>query len=108
MLELIAAQPSFAKLALVESRQTGSERMHHAYESAAGVLALMVERAGEAGGDSATTARAALGGPEAVVRRELAAGLPDFVYAVLVPFVGQREALRQANLAAMGAAEEEW
>jgi AcrR family transcriptional regulator len=115
ILELMAGQPSFAKLALVESRQTGSKRMHHAYESAAGVLALMIDRLGKAGGDSAPTARAALGGAEAVIRRELASGrsarlpqlMPDFVYAVLVPFVGQREALRQAKLAAMGAAEEE-
>lgn len=114
IVELMAVQPSFAKLAFVEFRQAGSERMHHAYESAAGVLALMVDRLGEPAGDSATTARAALGGAEAVIRRELAAGrsarlpqlLPDLVYAVLVPFLGQREALRQANLAAMGAVEE--
>lgn len=113
-LELMATRPSFASLAFIESRQCGSRRMHDAYESAARVLALMMERLGGDGGSSAN-ARAAVGGAEAVIRRELAAGragrlpklLPDFVYAVLVPFVGQREALRQAKLAARMAAEEE-
>jgi AcrR family transcriptional regulator len=113
ILELLASQPSFAKLGFVESRQGGTPRMRDAYESAARVLALMMERIGDAGNANAS-ARAALGGPEAVIRRELAGGrsarlphlLPDFVYAVLVPFVGQREALRQARLAAGVAAEE--
>jgi len=113
ILELMAARPSFAKLGFIESRQGGTEQMHGAYESAARVLALMMERLGGTGG-SGSTARAALGGAEAVIRRELAADraaglpqlLPDFVYAVLVPFVGQGEALRQAKLAARVAAEE--
>jgi AcrR family transcriptional regulator len=113
-LELMAARPSFAALAFVESRQCGTRRMHHAYESAVRVLALMIERIGDSGGGSSTTAWAGLGGAEAVIRRELATGrakrlpqlLPDFVYAVLVPFVGQGEALRQAKLAATAAAKE--
>lgn len=113
ILELMAARPSFARLGFIESRQGGTERMHSAYESGVRVLALMMERLGGAGA-SAVTARAALGGAEAVIRRELAADraarlpqlLPDFVYAVLVPFVGQGEALRQAKLAAKAAAEE--
>lgn len=114
VLDLIAARPSFASLGLIESRQAGTERMHDAYDSAVGVLALMIERLGDGVAGSTTTARGALGGAEAVVRRELAAGravrlpqlLPDFVYAVLVPFVGQGEALRQAKLAARVATEE--
>jgi AcrR family transcriptional regulator len=114
ILELMAARSPFAKLAFVESRQCGSQRMHASYESAARVLALMMERLARAADPPGATARAALGGAEAVIRRELAAGraaalpplLPDFVYAVLVPFVGQGEALRQAKLAAMVAAEE--
>jgi len=113
ILELMVAQPSFAWLGYVEARQGGTARMHDSYESAAGVLALMMERAGGAAEQYGTAARAALGGAEAVVRRELAAGrapelprlLPDFVYAALVPFVGQREALRQAKKAARVAAE---
>jgi len=117
ILDLLATRSAFARLGLVESRQGGTARMHHSYESAARVLALMAERFD--GGDGppgrpSVSARAALGGVEAVVRRELMANrgerlsqlLPDFVYAVLVPFVGQGEALRQARLAARVAAEE--
>jgi AcrR family transcriptional regulator len=115
ILELMAARSPFAKLGLIDSRQCGTDRMHDSYESAARVLALMMERMVRAADAPGATARAALGGAEAVIRRELAAGraaglpqlLPDFVYAVLVPFVGQGEALRQARLAARGAAEEE-
>lgn len=114
ILELMAAQPAFAWLAYVESRQGGTRRMGDSYESAARVLALMMERAGNAAEGQGAAARASLGGAEALVRRELAADrawrlpqlFPDFVYAALVPFVGQREALRQAKLAARVAAEE--
>lgn len=114
ILEMMAAQPSFAWLGYVESRQGGTPRMRDAYESAARVLALMMERAGDPAVSRSGLARAALGGAEAVVRRELVAGraeglpqlLGDFVYAALVPFVGQREALRQAKQAARVVAEE--
>lgn len=114
LLELMAAQPGFAWLGYVESRQGGTPRMHHSYESAARVLALMMERAGGAAEKHEAAARAALGGAEAILRRELSAGraeqlpqlLPDFVYAALVPFVGQREALRQAKEAARAVAGE--
>lgn len=115
ILDLMATQPEFAWLGYVEARQGGTPQMHDAYESAAQVLALMMERAGGAAETHGVAARAALGGAEAVLRRELSAGraarlprlLPDFVYAVLVPFVGQREALRHARQAAGMAAEEE-
>jgi len=117
ILELLTDRPSFAKLAMIDSRQGGSARMRAAYESAARVLALMLERAGAGalGLGEPMAARAALGGAEALVRRELVVGgtadlpriLPDVVYAALVPFVGQGEALRQAKLAAGPVAEEE-
>jgi AcrR family transcriptional regulator len=114
ILELLAARPSFAELGLIQSRQCGTGRMHDAYESAARVLALMMERVGNGSERPGGISRAALGGTEAVIRRELHAGraeslpelLPDFVYAALVPLVGQREALRQAKLAVQLAAEE--
>lgn len=118
VLEMLAARPAFSHLGLIGFRQGGTRRMYEAYDSAARVLALMMERALQESGDpgpSYAHARAALGGAEALLRRELAAGraatlpslLPDFVYAALVPFVGQREALRQAIEAAGGAAEED-
>jgi AcrR family transcriptional regulator len=114
MLELLAAQPGFAWLGFVEARHGGTPRMHSSYESATGLLALMMERAGEVEGAREGAARAALGGAEAVLRRELVSGrgrglpklLEDFVYIALVPFMGQREALRQAKQAARVAAGE--
>jgi AcrR family transcriptional regulator len=115
ILQLLAARASFARLGGIEARQAGTRRMRDSYEAAVRVLALLMERAGTGtpGGSSSVTARAALGGAEALARRELAIGgasnlpklLPDFVYAALVPFVGQREALRQARLAARVAEE---
>lgn len=113
IVELMRAQPDFAWLGFIEARHGGTPRMRDAYESGARVLSLMLERAGDPNGSRSDIARAALGGAEAVVRRELAAGrsaqLPaltgDFVYAALVPFVGQREALRQAREAAGATAE---
>ena len=52
-------------------------------------------------------ARGAVGGAEAIIRRELVAGradrlpdlLPDIVYGALVPFMDQEEALRYTGLA---------
>ncbi len=116
ILELMSARAGFARLGYIEARLGGTERMYDTYESAVHVLALMMEQLeGAVPQPPVRAARAALGGAEAVVRRELAAGnpgalpalLPDFVYAALVPFVGQREALRQSTLARKLLAEEE-
>jgi AcrR family transcriptional regulator len=110
ILALMAARPSYAGLGYIQARQGGTERMHEAYESGVRVLTVMIERIGRlVGGEAARpsqTTRAALGGAEAVVRREIAAGrterlpqlLPELLYSVLVPFVGQEEALRQARM----------
>jgi len=116
ILELMRARGAFARLIFIAARQGASERMADGYRSAAHVLALMMERAQGTGPVPPPKAgRAALGGAEALVRRELVAGkdrdltrlLPDFVYAALVPFAGQREALRQSKLARQVIAEEE-
>jgi AcrR family transcriptional regulator len=116
VLELLSARPSFAHLAYIDARQGGTAQMHEAYEAAIRVLALMMERSIATTGAPSTAARAALGGAEAVLRKEIAAGrtqqlpalLGDFVYAALVPFVGQEEALRQSRLAVESAAEKGW
>lgn len=116
ILELMEARLGFARLVCIDARQSGTARMRDAYEGAAHVLALMVERSsGPGGGVPTSAARAALGGAEAVVRRALCGGdevelsryLPDFLYAALVPFVGQGEALRQSRAAAKLLTEEE-
>lgn len=116
LIDLICTRTAFAHLGSIEARQVGTQAMRESYESAVRVLALMMERVGgeTAAASSTMTARAALGGIEALVRRELSAGrerrlpqlIPNFVYAALVPFVGQGEALRQAKLAARMVAEE--
>lgn len=111
ILELMATHPSYAGLGYIEARQGGTRRMHDTYESSAHVLAVMMERARDFNPSGtpppAGTTRASLGGAEAVMRREIAAGrferlpklLPDFAYGALVPFVGQEEALRISRLA---------
>jgi AcrR family transcriptional regulator len=108
ILELIGSRPSYPQLAIVQARQGGSKRMHERYESGLQILVLLIEKARDFSSQSPAStesaARAALGGVEAVVRRELDAGraeklprlLPDFVYGVLVPLIGQEAALRQS------------
>jgi len=105
ILELMSAHPSLAHLGYIVSRQMGTAQVSRVYQSGIQVVAAMLDRAREYSDiDVApySAARGALGGPEAVIRREIAAGrgeelpklLPDFVYAAAVPFLGQREALR--------------
>jgi AcrR family transcriptional regulator len=112
ILELMASRPSYAGIAYIQARQGGTARMHGTYESGVRVLTAMMDRARgfvpETPASPASATRAALGGAEAVVRREIAAGrierlpalLPAFVYGALVPLVGQEEALRQSRQAA--------
>jgi AcrR family transcriptional regulator len=109
ILELLAANPSFAHLTYIGARQM-APRVLKATEAGSGVVTAMLERLWEhsdAKAQPALTARAALGGAEAVARREVAAGraeglprlLPDFVYGVAVPFLGQPRALGLAQRA---------
>lgn len=107
ILELLAAKPDSCHVSFVVARQMGPPDLNDGLEAGARMLSAMLERlAGEGDAEAtAAAARAALGGAEAVVRRELAAGrssrlpelLPDFVYAATVPFLGQEEALRLAR-----------
>jgi len=108
ILELMAANPAFAYVSYVTARQMAPPRLREGLETGAQLLAAMLERmweySSEAGRPS-SAARAALGGAEAVVRREIARGrtvdlprlAPDFIYAAAVPFLGQEEALRLAR-----------
>jgi AcrR family transcriptional regulator len=106
LVELMAARPGYAYFSYVEARQGGTSRMNEIYESSARVLCAMIERArgpDSAGAEMPGAVRAALGGAEAVVRREIATGraarlprlIPDLLYSVLVPVLGRSEALRQ-------------
>jgi AcrR family transcriptional regulator len=110
-LELLAARPSFARLALIEARQSMPPDAYALYASAIRLLLTMLDRIRvyatcEAARPPSAT-RGALGGGEAIVRRELLAGraerlpelLPDIIYGLLVPFLDQKEALRFAEMA---------
>jgi AcrR family transcriptional regulator len=111
LLELMAARPALARMGYIESRQTMSPRAFELYKCASHVIASMIDRlrAFPAADHQqpVSAARAALGGAETVVRRELVAGrterlpdlLPDMIYAVVVPFLGREEALRQSRMA---------
>jgi AcrR family transcriptional regulator len=109
LLELLAAQPSFAKLAFLEGRAT--PRTREIFATGERALTSLIETGWAYAPDDsprpAKAARAAVGAVEALLRRELAAGrtdqlperLPEILYALLVPFIGQDEALRQLRLA---------
>jgi AcrR family transcriptional regulator len=103
ILELMAAHPSFAYLAYIGARQMSPPRVLKVTEAGSGVITAMLERLWEhsdAKAQPALTARAALGGAEAVVRGEIIAGrveglprlLPAFAFAAAVPFLGQARA----------------
>ena len=108
ILELMAANPSYANTGYIAVRQGGPQQAKEAYEAGITLIVAMIDRLREYG-DGATrppsSARAALGGAEALIRREIVSGrtavvprhLPEVVYAATVPFLGQEEALRLAR-----------
>jgi hypothetical protein len=99
ILELMAANPGFAYLGYVFSRQMAPRQVREIYEAGHRMLEAMLERGWEYSGSALQPASAALGvlgGAQALVRRELATGraaelprlLPDCVYIATVPFLG--------------------
>jgi AcrR family transcriptional regulator len=119
ILELMAAQPSFAYLGYIAARQMAPPRVCDIYRVGVQMLMMMIERLweySESPVQPAAAARGVLGGAEAVVRREIVAGrteqlprlLPDLAYGVTVPFLGQEEALRLAGRARELLAGSEW
>ncbi len=111
LLELFAARPALASLAFTDSRQTMPAKALERYESGFAILTTMLDRLRADSEDGALApvigARAAIGGGEALIRREIAGGwagqlpriLPDLAYGATVPFLGQEEALRLARRA---------
>jgi len=108
ILDLMSSEPAFAHLTYIGSRQQGPPGVKARFDTGIAFLTAMLERLWDYSPDASpppSAARAALGGAEAVVRREVARGrteklprlLPDFVYTATVPFLGQREALRLAQ-----------
>lgn len=111
LLELMAANPSYAHLRYITARQMSEDpKLREAYRSATQVPSVLLTRGWEYSSSEVqppSAARAALGAAEAVIRRELVAGrgeqlpraLPDFIYIATVSFLGQDEALRHAERA---------
>ncbi len=109
LLELMAAQPSYARLACIEARGAMPAQAYERYAAGIRVIVAILDRARAYAALSApaTATRGAIGGGELLVRRELIAGraerlpelLPDIIYGTVVPFLDQREALRYAELA---------
>jgi AcrR family transcriptional regulator len=109
LLELMAAQPSYARLACIEARGAMPPEAYKRYEAGIRVLVAMLDRARDYARVSApaSATRAGIGGAELLIRRELIAGraedlpdlLPDIIYGTVVPFLDQHEALRYADLA---------
>lgn len=105
ILELMAANPEFAYLGYVFSRQMAPGQVKEINETGHRMLEGMLERGWEYSGSvhqPACAALGVLGGAQAIVRQEIVRGraaelpriLPDCVYIATVPFLGQREALR--------------
>jgi AcrR family transcriptional regulator len=109
LLELFAAQPSYARLACIEARSSMPPEAYERYAAGIRVLIAMLDRTREYASMSApaSATRGAIGGAEFLIRRELIAGraehlpklLPDIIYGTVVPFLDQHEALRYAELA---------
>ncbi|MBA3866093.1 MAG: hypothetical protein H0X42_07070 [Solirubrobacterales bacterium] len=109
LLELFAAQPSYARLACIEARGAMGAEAYERYTAGIRVLIAMLDRARAYAAVSApaSATRAAIGGPEFLIRRELIGGraerlpqlLPDIIYGTVVPFLDQQEALGYAELA---------
>jgi len=111
LLDLFAARPSFAPLLYVQARYAMPNSCFEPYDSGVTIMASMIDRlriyATQETLAPKTTARAVLGSAGMVIRRAILAGetrllpelLPDIVYGVLVPYLGQREALQIAGQA---------
>ena len=109
VLELMAAQPSYARLACLEARHAMPAEAYERYAAGIRVIVAMLDRARAyaAAAAPASATRGAVGGAELLIRRELIAGraerlpklLPDIIYGTVVPFLDQQEALRYAGLA---------
>jgi AcrR family transcriptional regulator len=109
LLELLAAQPSYARLALIEARSSMPPEAYERYAAGIRVLIAMLDRTRDYATVTtpASATRGGIGGAELLIRRELIAGraedlprlLPDIIYGTVVPFLDQQEALRCRELA---------
>jgi AcrR family transcriptional regulator len=108
ILELMSANPSFAYVGYITSRQMAGAEVRDVRDTGVGFLCTMLDRLRSYSPDNrapASAATAAFGGAEALMRQEVAEGrterlervLPDLIYGATVPFLGQEEAVRLAQ-----------
>jgi AcrR family transcriptional regulator len=107
-LELLATRPDFARMALIEAPAAGG-RSFEMYASGKRVLQALLDRGRgdpiEEQGIPSSASRGALAAAESLIAGQILAGnterlpelLPDIVYIVTVPYLGQDEALRQSR-----------
>jgi AcrR family transcriptional regulator len=109
LLSFLAAEPAFARMCIVEVVAAGPRALER-YMSAVRLLAnLLGDGRGACAGHEevpASTAVAVIQGSALVIRDQILAGrteqltklLPDLLYAALVPYLGQEEALRSSRV----------
>jgi AcrR family transcriptional regulator len=107
-LELLATRPDFARMALIEAPAAGG-RSFEMYASGKRVLQALLDRGRndpiEEQAIPSSAGRGALAAAESLIVGQILAGnaerltelLPDVVYIVTIPYLGQDEALRQSR-----------
>jgi AcrR family transcriptional regulator len=107
-LELLASRPDFARMALIEAPAAGGRSLDM-YASGKRVLQALLDRGRgdpiEEQGIPSSAGRGALAAAESLIVGQILAGhterlpelLPDIVYVVTIPYLGQDEALRQSR-----------
>jgi AcrR family transcriptional regulator len=108
LLAFLASEPAFARMCVVEVLTVG-ERALERYDAAIAVLAGLLDEGRAltraADGLRAGTAVDVVEGSAFLIREQILAGrtqqletlVPDLTYAALVPYLGQRQALRHAS-----------
>lgn len=107
-LELLAARPDFVRMALIEAPAAGGRSLEM-YASGKRVLQALLDRGRgdpiEEQAIPSSAGRGALAAAESLIVGQVLAGnterlpelLPDIVYIVTIPYLGQDEALRQSR-----------
>ncbi len=107
-LDLLARGPDFARTALIEAPAAGG-RSFEMYASGKRVLQALLDRGRndpiEEQAVPSSASRGALAAAESLIAGQILAGntarlpelLPDIVYIVTIPYLGQDEALRQSR-----------
>jgi AcrR family transcriptional regulator len=105
-LDLLTSRPEFARMALLEAAAAGG-RSYEMYASGKRVLQALLDRGRndpiEEQAIPSSASRGALAGAESLIVSQILAGnserlpelLPDIVYILTIPYLGQDEALRQ-------------